>query len=160
MTSASSDPSVRDPADREAVRDLADREAIRDLARRYAHHVWRNEVSQAIDLFTEDGEMDTGDAPVLRGRAALLEAYGGMLGDSEFHPFVHNHIVELSGDEAKGTCYLDLRASMEGRSMIGSGYYDDRYARVDGAWKFRSRKLTMCYLVPITQGWVENADSS
>ncbi|MEE2677042.1 MAG: nuclear transport factor 2 family protein [Myxococcota bacterium] len=142
------------------VRDLADREAIRDLARRYAHHVWRQEGAEAADLFLEEGEMDTGNAPVLRGRAAIREAYRGMVGETQFHPFVHNHIVELDGDEATGTCYLDLRATMEGRSMIGSGYYDDRYARVDGVWKFRSRRLTMCYLVPITEGWSEAADGS
>ncbi|HJO24648.1 MAG: nuclear transport factor 2 family protein [Myxococcota bacterium] len=151
MTSASSEMGVRE---------LADREAIRDLARRYAHHMWRKEVAETTELFTEDGEMDTGDAPVLRGRTAILEAYQGALEDSQFHPFVHNHIVELRGDEATGTCYLDLRATMEGRSMIGSGYYDDRYTRVDGAWKFRSRRLTMCYLVPIDRGWVESSDGS
>lgn len=151
MTTASSEMNVRE---------LADREAIRDLARRYAHHVWRQEVPETIELFTEDGEMDTGNAPVLRGRQAILEAYQGMLGDSQFHPFVHNHIVELSGDEATGTCYLDLRAAQEGRSMIGSGYYEDRYARIDGVWKFRSRKLTLCYLVPITEGWVESSEGS
>ncbi len=151
MTTASSE---RD------VRELADREAIRDLARRYAHHVWRKEVPETVELFTEDGEMDTGNAPVLRGRQAILDAYQGMLGDSQFHPFVHNHIVDLSGDEATGTCYLDLRATQEGRSMIGSGYYEDHYARVDGVWKFRSRKLTLCYLVPITEGWVEHAEGS
>jgi len=137
------------------VRELADREAIRDLARRYAHHVWRKEVPEAIGLFTEDGEMDTGDAPAIKGRAALLEAYQGMLGDAQLQPFVHNHVIEVRGDDATGTCYLDLRASMEGRSMIGSGYYDDRYARVDGEWKFHSRKLTLCYLVPLSEGWAE-----
>lgn len=137
------------------VRELADREAIRDLARRYAHHVWRAEVADAIALFSEDGEMDLGEGQVLRGRQALLDAYGGILDDAQFHPFVHNHVVDIQGDEATGTCYLDLRTVTEGRSMIGSGYYDDRYVRVDGEWKFRSRKLTMCYLAPITEGWAE-----
>ena len=65
------------------VRELTDREAIRDLARRYAHHVWRKEVPAAVGLFTEDGEMDTGDAPVIQGREALTEGYQRMLGDAE-----------------------------------------------------------------------------
>ncbi len=138
-------------------RELADRETIRDLACRYAHHVWQKDVPAAVDLFTEDGEMDTGDAPVIKGREALLESYQRMLGDAQFHPFVHNHVVELHGETATGTCYLDLRATMDGRSMIGSGYYEDRYVRVDGEWKFRSRKLTLCYLVPLTEGWAESA---
>jgi hypothetical protein len=135
------------------LQELADREAIRDLACRYAHHVWQKEVPAAIGLFTEDGEMDTGEPPVLRGRAALLEAYERMLGDGHFQPFVSNHVVSLAGDEASGTCYLDLRATVDGRSMIGSGYYDDRYQRVGGDWKFRSRKLHVSWLVPLDQGW-------
>ena len=135
------------------LRELTDREAIRDLARRYAHYVWQKQIAAAVDLFTEDGEMDTGEAPPLRGRAALLEAYQRMLGDARFQPFVHNHVIDLAGDEASGICYLDLRAVQKGRSMIGSGYYEDRYRRVAGEWKFQSRKLQMEYLVPLDEGW-------
>ncbi len=42
---------------------------------------------------------------------------------------------------------------MGGKSMIGSGHYDDAYVRVDGQWKFSSRKLRMRFLVPIDEGW-------
>ena len=137
------------------LRELADREAIRDLACRYAHHVWQKQGAAAARLFTADGAMDTGEPPVLRGRAALLEAYERMLHDGHFQPFVSNHVISLAGDEASGTCYLDLRATAEGRSLIGSGYYEDRYRRVDGEWKFRSRKLHLSWLVPIDQGWAD-----
>jgi ketosteroid isomerase-like protein len=135
------------------VRELSDLEAIRNLARRYAHCVWQKDLAGAAALFTEDGEMDTGDRPVMKGRSAILESYTQLMGDAVFHPFVHNHLIELDGDRASGTCYLDLRASIAGESMIGSGVYHDRYARVGGEWKFRSRKLTMCYLVPLREGW-------
>jgi ketosteroid isomerase-like protein len=137
------------------VRELADKEAIRDLARRYAHCIWRKDVEGAVSLFTDDGEMDMGDRPPVRGRAALLEAYQAMITGPEFQPFVHNHVIDLHGNTATGTCYLDLRATIEGKSMIGSGYYDDRYVRQDGAWKFAARKLTLCYFVPLSQGWAE-----
>jgi hypothetical protein len=135
------------------LRELADRETIRDLACLYAHYVWQRQADAAVELFTEGGEMDTGDGSILRGRAELLEAYRRMLGDGMFQPFVHNHVITLSGDEASGTCYLDLRATIEGRSMIGSGWYEDQYLRVDGEWKFQSRRLQMSYLVPLDQGW-------
>jgi uncharacterized protein (TIGR02246 family) len=151
---------VADPERDRLLRELVDREAIRDLARRYAHCVWRQDVDGAIDLFTEDGVMDTGDRPPIRGREALLAAYRGMVGGAMLHPFVHNHVIELRGDEASGTCYLDLRATLEGRSMIGSGWYEDEYARVSRAWKFRSRKLNMCYLVPLDEGWARGPDPS
>ncbi len=136
-----------------AVRELLDGEAIRDLARRYAHCVWQKDVAGAISLFTDQGEMDFGDRPAIRGRAALTQAYEQAFTHSLFQPFVHNHVIELNGESATGTCYLDLRASMDGKSMIGSGYYDDEYVRIGEAWKFRSRKLTMCYLVSLSEGW-------
>jgi uncharacterized protein (TIGR02246 family) len=138
-----------DTASEGLLGELADREAIRDLARLYAHHVWQRDIGAIADLFTEDGEMDTPDLPVLSGRRAILEAYEKMLNDDEFHPFVHNHVIELDGDSATGTCYLDLRATISGRAMLSSGYYNDRYQRVDGAWKFRSRKVTMLDFVSL-----------
>ncbi len=134
---------------------LADREAIRDLACRYAHHVWQKQGAAAIELFTEDGEMDTGNPPVLRGRTTLLEAYERMLGDGNFQPFVSNHVISLDGDEASGTCYLDLRATRDERSMLGSGFYEDRYRREEGEWRFRSRRLHLSWLVPLDEGWVD-----
>ena len=124
-----------------AVRRLSDLEAIRELAHRYAHCVWQKEISAVVGLFAEDGEMNTGDRPVIRGQRALLESYQQMLGAADFHPFVHNHLISLEGDSATGTCYLDLRATIDGESMIGSGYYDDEYVRVDGEWKFRPHGL-------------------
>lgn len=140
------------------IRKLEDRDAIRDLARRYAHCVWQKDVEGAIELFTDDGEMDTGERDVIRGKDALLATYRSMVGDAQFQPFVHNHVVEVLGDNATGTCYLDLRSISEGRSMIGSGYYEDHYRRVGEVWKFRSRKLVLSYLVPLAEGWAEAAE--
>ena len=142
------------------LRELSDREAIRELTHRYAHCVWQKQFAAAVDLFTEDGEMDTGDRPVIRGRRALLESYEQMLGAAEFHPFVHNHLISLQGDRATATCYLDLRATIDGESMVGSGFYEDECVRVEGGWKFRSRKLTMWYLVPLREGWADRSPKS
>jgi hypothetical protein len=138
------------------VRTLADKEAIRDLARRYAHCVWTENADGAIDLFADDGHMEMGGR-LISGRAALLEAYRSMLVGLDLQPFVHNHVVEIDGDRASGTCYLDLRATMSGRSMMGSGWYDDRYVRTSGGWRFASRKLTLKFLAPLTEGWAEGS---
>jgi ketosteroid isomerase-like protein len=134
------------------VRELADKEAIRDLARRYAHCVWQKDVAGTVSLFADDGEMDTGDRPVIKGKVALRDAYQRMITGPDFHPFVHNHVIELDAERATGVCYLDLRATVEGRRMIGSGYYEDEYVRVAGAWKFRRRKLTLCEFLPLRDG--------
>ncbi len=132
---------------------LADLEAIRDLARRYADCVWRQDAEGAIALFTDDAVMDTGDRPPIRGREALLRSYRDMVGGDRFHPFVHNHVIELDGDRATGVCYLDLRATIGGECKTGVGYYEDVYARRADGWKFASRKLALEFLVEPGQGW-------
>ena len=133
---------------------LEDVEAIRDLARRYAHHVWQNEVEKLAGLFAEDGEMDPGTRPPLCGRAALDAGFREMLTTgSVFLPFVQQHVVDLAGDTATGTCYIDLRAEVGGKSMIGAGWYADRYVRAADGWRIQSRKLTLRFFVPLDEGW-------
>ena len=135
---------------------LDDLEAIRDLARRYAHHVWQNEVEMLAGLFTEDGEMDPGIRPAIRGRAALDAGFRDMLTTgSVFLPFVQQHVVDLAGDTATGTCYIDLRAEVDGKSMIGAGWYADRYVRTPDGWRIQSRKLTLRFFVPLEEGWAK-----
>lgn len=137
---------------REAIRDLTDRETIRDLAVRYAHCVWRRDVEGAISLFAEGASMELEGRPPIVGREALAASYQDLL-RGEFMPFVHNHVIELDGDRAWGVCYLDLRATVDGKPMIGAGVYDDEYVREDGQWKFARRRLRMSHFVPITEGW-------
>lgn len=137
------------------VRELADKESIRDLARRYADCVWRKDAAGAASLFADDAVMDTGDRPPIRGRAALAAAYEKLLTGPEFQPFVHNHVIDLLGDHATGRVYLDLRATIEGQSMSGSGYYQDEYVRLNGTWRFQSRKLTMAFLAPVGHAWAK-----
>lgn len=140
---------------------LADLESIRDLARRYAHHIWQGQLPQAIELFALNGKMDFGEEGVIQGRDRLLEVYKEKIaGTQMLHPFIHNHVIDFfpegiaHGAEAQGVCYLDLRTVKEGQSLMGAGFYSDLYVREQGQWKFESRKLTLCYLVPPTQGWV------
>jgi uncharacterized protein (TIGR02246 family) len=138
------------------LRRLADLEAIRDLARRYAHCVWKKDAAGCAALFTEDCEMDPGlGGRVLKSREEMVRAYAPTFERSDLQPFVHNHVIELDRDTATGTVYLDLRATMGGKAMIGSGHYDDRYVRTSEGWRFHSRKLTLRHFVPLNEGWVK-----
>jgi uncharacterized protein (TIGR02246 family) len=135
---------------------LSDLEAIRDLARRYAHCVWQKDAAGCAALFIEDCVMDTGlGGQVLKGREAMIKAYTPTFEGSDLQPFVHNHVIELNGDSATGTVYLDIRATMGGKAMIGSGFYEDGYVRTEGGWRFASRKLTFRHFVPLSEGWVK-----
>ncbi len=134
--------------------ELADLEDVRDLARRYAHYVWQNDVDALTELFAADGEMDPGTRPPIRGHGELLAGFREMLtvGDV-FLPFVQHHVVTLAGDTATGTCYIDLRATVGGTSMIGAGWYDDRYVRTATGWRFQARKVSLRFFVPLADGW-------
>lgn len=134
----------------------ADRDAIRDLANRYAHHVWRKEIAAVVELFAADGVIDTPALPPIRGRQELFDAYGRMFEEDEFYPFVHNHVIELDGDIATGTCYIDLRAVIAGERLMAWGFYDDRYVRVDGTWRFAMRKVNMSSFVQLGEQLTEN----
>ena len=142
----------------DASQELADREAIRDLARRYAHYVWQKEDRpRRWTSSARTARWIPAKPPPLRGRAALLEAYQRMLGDAApSSPSSHNHVDRpWPGTKPAGSATSTSARSTEGRSMIGSGYYEDRYRRVDGEWKFQSRRLHMSWLVPLDQGWAD-----
>lgn len=130
------------PADKR-VQTLLDREEIRGLAIRYAHGVWRKDVTAVAELFAQDGAMDTGSGDPVRGRAAIRAAYERTFATDDFFPFVHNHVIEIDGDTATGSCDLDLRAVINGERMSGFGSYDDRYIRTPDGWKFQARTLEM-----------------
>ncbi|MBW2698374.1 MAG: nuclear transport factor 2 family protein, partial [Deltaproteobacteria bacterium] len=127
---------------------LADREEIRDLARGYAHCVWQNDPEGAVDLFAADGVIDLGDRPRLEGRVAMLAEYRKAFRTSAFRPFISQHVIELDGDRATGTCYVDLKAVVDGIMMVGWGYYEDEYVRVDGRWRIQTRKLNLIHYGP------------
>jgi ketosteroid isomerase-like protein len=132
-------------SDRAELQALIDLEAIRNLARCYADCVWRRDADGAVALFMEDGVMDLGDRPPLEGHQAMLEAYRPSFAESEFKPFVHNHVVDLQGDVATGRCYLDLKAIVDGNLMEGWGFYEDHYARHAQGWRFQSRRLNLVH---------------
>lgn len=131
---------------------LMDTEEIRNLARRYAHSVWQSDAAAAAELFTEDGVMDTQERPPIEGRAAIRETYMETFADSDFRPFVHNHVLDIRGDIATGTCYLDLKATVDGKLMVGWGYYDDDYVRLDGQWYFKRRRLNLLQYGEVASG--------
>jgi len=119
--------------------ELIDREEIRELIARYAHRIAQG-ISVA-DMFTDDGVFIVRfpGRPVIavNGREKLDETYSvdNAISDHPL-PMIHNVLIEISGSEAIGVCSNELRLTENGKSMIGSGYYQDRFRRENGRWKF------------------------
>src|SRR5271170_4470941 len=105
------------------VQELEDRDEIKELTARYCWHVAHGEGEAVADLFTDDGVLDVNDAEfeAVRGREALLKFYRASVREPEAAlPFIQNHIIELNGDEAHGTCAIEARFARKGAS-VGDG---------------------------------------
>ena len=142
------------------VKVLEDIEEIKKLKARYCAYCDDNYDADAIaGLFVEDAIWDGG----IRGRAdGREEIRNFFIRAPQRLPFaVHmvlNPIIEVSGDEAKGSWYLFQACTFaEGNQAVwGSARYDEEYVRVSGEWKFKNLKLTSFFWTPFDQGWVKN----
>ena len=134
------------------IQEIEDREAIRELTAMYCKCAVQADVDAIVDLFTPDGIMESGDTHVA-GHEKLRAMYDEAMGDLRPLPCVHNHIIEVEGDRARGTCTLELRGVADGTSQIGAGHYEDEFQRLDGGWKFSHRNLILYHMVPLSQGW-------
>lgn len=128
------------------VRELADREEIRELTARYAFLVANKR--PAAELFTQDGgfvfRKPDGEVGIARGQAALTDTFADILRAPNHNlPTVHNHLLDIRGDEAAGVCWIELHAHKDGEDWIGSGYYEDLFRRENGRWKFAVRDSTL-----------------
>ena len=107
------------------VQEMLVSEAAGSLKKRYWHCVWKNDIEGIVNLFTTDGSISVSNDPSLpgaQGRDNLLKMYKQALSDLAPRPFIHNHVVELLGpDRATGTCYVEIRATRDGKSWIGAG---------------------------------------
>jgi hypothetical protein len=141
------------------LKEMRDREEIRELLGRYAHQTARG--MDCSTLYTDDGAfiVVTPGRPTTetRGRAAMSKLYSTMADlPQPPKPQIHNVLLEIHGDEARGICSNEVRVVENGKSVIGSGYYEDTFRRVNGRWRFVVRKATFYHWVPIDQGWAKS----
>ena len=134
---------------------LLAREAIRDLPVKYCDCVWQDDMEGLVALFSQDGRFSAnvaGQESTFQGQKELLAFYKGSTSFMP-RPYIHNHVVTLTGREsAIGRCYLDLRSGKNNMDWLGAGYYNDRYIKKDGEWKFESRDFVVVRMDELPEG--------
>lgn len=137
---------------RAQLAELLDREAIRQLVVSYAHFARTRNVEGLVALYSDDavfdvpGNMGTRSGP-RAGRDAIRETLRVDLPRSDPWPFLHQHVIEMLGpDKARGVLYFELRQGVENLRTTHIGTYQDEYVKEQGAWKFRSRTLSVVSL--------------
>ena len=138
----------------EMVQELWDREKIKELTYEYGLAIESQDEERMANLFTEDGSVDFSSLGrgITKGRPALKEFYRGTW-PLRVKPFFTNHIIRINGARATGICSLENRATRGEQSLIGAGRLHDEYEKVNGDWKFKSRRVEMFYFVPLDEGW-------
>jgi uncharacterized protein (TIGR02246 family) len=133
--------------------ELADREAIRELTSDYCQRVQGGDVEAVVEMFCPDGSIEMGETRT-RGHEQLRSAYREAFAEMTPKPFIHNHVIELDGDSARGTCSVEIRLVQDGRAYDAAGHYLDEYRKHDGRWRFARRSFVVYHWCPTTEGWV------
>jgi hypothetical protein len=121
---------------------IEEKDAIRELMARYCFHFDGGEFDQWLELFTDDATFDLGARGRFSGREALrnfLKAIPLTNGLPMMRHCVMNSIVRVEGDDAAARSYVVV---VHGGAQLGltlAGRYEDRLAKVGGAWRFRER---------------------
>jgi ketosteroid isomerase-like protein len=138
------------------VQELNDKEAIRNL--RFCYHECINErkLDQIPHLFTEDGDLDFGYLGKAKGRAELAKFFQDIPQLLSFvKQFIHNHMVEVKGENGTGLSYLEAKSVSKGEPFLVAARYDDEYVKQNGQWKFKKMHLTPYFTVPLREGWAQ-----
>jgi ketosteroid isomerase-like protein len=118
-----------------------DYEAIRSLLNRYYHYVDTADTEAWLSLYTDDGSLDIGvGEPPIRGKDAL-RAFGSTRRPGVGIHVSVNPIITIDGDVATIESYVIVIGRADDPRIVLAGRYEDRLRRVEGAWRFVSRRL-------------------
>ncbi len=108
------------------------------------------DVETYTNCFTDDGEMLSPEVGIeVRGRSALMEHKerdkANRKGRYRRHWNGNLHLEALDNGQVRGHCYLIAYNGHPGSlpAIADCGVYEDTLIKVNGAWKFLRRVLTM-----------------
>jgi SnoaL-like domain len=121
-----------------------DVEAIRALVHEYAFRLDAGDLDGVAALFEHAELRSTRHDRVLRGATEARALYEPVLLYDDAKPAtmhqISNVTVAVDGETATARSYFTvLQVTAQGLHPILAGEYRDRFARVDGAWRFTER---------------------
>ena len=133
----------------------ADRAQILQLEAEYLFALDWGDAEAYSALFAEDGRLEwargtaVGPAAIREEVKKYLDVIRAVYADSSGKPvtlrhFITNQAIYVDGDRAEGRVYwFEVANNGPGHTpAIGSyGHYEDRLRKVDGKWRFVSRRI-------------------
>ncbi|MCG3169893.1 MAG: hypothetical protein CALGDGBN_01423 [Pseudomonadales bacterium] len=146
--------------DTAAIRLLLDIEAVKQLKHSYCRHVDAGDWDALERLWTEDARCDYGFFGCYEGRSGIMDGFFRTLvgpATSFNAHMVHNPIVEIEGDTARGSWYMTAQTVIQphNQAVWAMGVYEDVFRRVDGEWRIASLQVGFRYYTPYEEGWAK-----
>lgn len=142
------------------IQRIEDELEISQLRAHYCHLLDNKEWDAFVDLFTEDGVFQ--GLNKVEGKQQLMQFFSvdvPKIADHFWH-FCTNGTIDIDGDEATGRISMEYISITNGVSYVSAGHYDDVCVRIDGKWKFKSRKITFYFYSPFSEGFTGSLPES
>ncbi|MDB5703879.1 MAG: hypothetical protein JWN66_995 [Sphingomonas bacterium] len=125
---------------------LEDRIALHELIATYNHAVDHHEAEAYAATFTPDGALVANGEERARGTVALTEyiAKRRRTGEPRLRHWVNNILIDGEGDRARLKAYVmafNIGPGLEAPYVMGE--YEDDAVKIDGAWRFETRRMTV-----------------
>jgi hypothetical protein len=142
------------------IAEMRDIEAIKTLKSRYCHLVDARRWKELAELWTEDAVCDYGFFGTYSGPDEIVNTFFAELVDASSSfcvHMIHNPLIEIDGDSAKGSWYLTSQTTNQpsNRAVWVMGIYRDEFKRIDGSWKISSLQFEFKYFTPFEEGWAK-----
>jgi len=131
--------------------DLQELEAIKRLKYKYLRCLDQKRWSELAECFTEDATSAySGGKYSFEGRDAIIGFLESAMGADSFlsSHTVHHPEIELTSDTTATGVWALRDVVIETKANIvirGAAFYEDRYVKVDGAWKIKSTGYARIY---------------
>lgn len=128
---------------------MNDKDAIQDVLHRYALHMSNFDFEKAIELYSDDAIFDeTSVSPdfYLDGKDALYNFWVKHKSNvvQMMHMYTNFILEKISDTEADTVTTLFMQGKTANGDLFNlKGFWEDKFKKIDGKWKFSYRKLTL-----------------
>ena len=129
---------------------IDDQIEIQTLAQTYAHGVMSRDAEVWASTWAEDSVWYLGTPEPVSGRDNIVKLWKGAMGAYPvvLH-MVQPGIIDVDGATATARWYIhESIVTADGDQIYNVGVYNDTLKKIDGAWKFSSRKFNSMYRGP------------
>jgi SnoaL-like domain len=128
---------------------LEEKDAIRELIGRYCFFIDLGKYDEWADTFAEEAVFEVSGMFRFDGRAAIREFADHIPKNANGLPGMKhctfNHVIDVSGERAKATCYLLVVREGTPLHVDIAGRYEDELVKRSGRWLFTRRTAYFDY---------------